>query len=174
MKPLYDLRPFSYIQDNVVTSITLEDQSLRKVPFLEFGTPFLSETGRGIWILEGFLGTSDHSKIITDFEHDNARLLRTPLIAVRFHLLNGAHTFLEAWIAPSKVDEDYFRIPIEGYNPLEKLTPCKDCTDVVENSLQQQENRPSHLMTPNYLPPKVPGLYDKLRGSKIEITYGPG
>jgi hypothetical protein len=97
---------------------------------------------------------------ITDFEHDSAYALSLPLVGVEFEFTMNHHSQFRAWVRPDDLSD--FNVPPPGYDPTkdEKAEKCKRC-------------KPRHWIVPAFVPPPNGKLFDKVRGRKVQISFGP-
>ena len=164
--PIINLRPIARNPDQGFTVVSLfDEEDYRFKDWLYAGLSDLSpsrDRPDGRWRLTARLVAGT-----TDVEHDSAYAFQLPLIGVTFEGVGGRNTVrVIGWIAPDCRGDD-FHVPLPGYDPCKdpKAFRCraKDCLKV---------NPEGHMIVPHFVPPFVPGLYEKVRGRRVEIHIG--
>lgn len=117
-----------------------------------------SQGNRGSWTLEV------KRRGATDFDHDVAIALRMGLVGVSFRMATGGRLWIDGYV--SGVDVGMFRVPEPSWNQLEGAKKCtdNDCRTKYAAHLVVEEDR--------WIPPPNPGLFERLRGLRIEIITG--
>lgn len=156
-----DLRPITRRSDTCLTKVLLrrswED---RQFEWLMMGEAHLSgrQGGNQNWTLKAYLTSG-----VTDFEHDSAYALQLPLIGVELDSVYYHSTHIVGYVDP-ELDKNSFRVPVPDYNPMkhEDAVECKEC------------EKP-HVVVPEglYCPPFNWGLFNAVRGKRVEIHIGP-
>lgn len=158
--PDMDFRPLSRNSDKVLTTVTLHTDYERSA-WIRLGEIQLRERDsnhRGVWVLSAYLLNA------TDPEHDSAHLLKMELVGVTFTAVEYGQTRFEGFIRAD--DEDAFRVGGPDYNPLllKGTTRCKQC----------RRGNKTHPIVPEgfYVPPPNTGLFNIVRGRRIEVVTG--
>jgi len=159
-----DLRSITRRSDTCVTTVCLRrSYKDRDFKWLVLGEAHLTsrDGGNKGWNLKAYLTSG-----VTDFEHDSAHALDLPLIGVQLDSVYYHSTHITGYIDP-EMDSSSFRVPLPGYNPMKH-------EDAIECNDDRCEKDP-HIIVPEglYTPPFNRGLFDAVRGKRVEIHIGP-
>jgi hypothetical protein len=159
-----DLRPITRESDRYQTVVRIYRDGFRHKRWIVLGQAALERRGDGFdkplrWDFEAYL-----TEGVTDFEHDSARAIRIPLIAVEFKHVWYGHAEFNAVIDP--MNGRGFHVPPPGYNPME-LPETRQCTH------PECKDEP-HLVVPegHYVPPTNEELFKKVAGRYVQIIFG--
>lgn len=162
-----DMRKITRSPDRMLSVVRFVHWS-RRSTWLVFGEARLRHNEKqNTWQLAAHLADS-----ACDFEHDTAYAFQLPLIGLSFQGTDWHTSSFIAWIDPD--DQDGFRVPKPGYNPM-KHPKAEKCSGVYDEKkglyCKWNEGKP-HIIVPFFLPPHEPELWREVRGKKVEIEIG--
>ena len=156
-----DLRKICRETDLVEVKVSFMDYDHRGEPWITLGQASLRKSGRGGWELFARMDA-------TDFEHDSAYAINLPLIGLELDSVYYNRCNFVAWVNPNLGELDpNFRVPTSSdYDPT-KLEDAYMC--------EMDGCEKSHPVVPEnyYQPPFNRKLFEKVRGKKAEISFGP-
>jgi len=132
----------------------------------------LHNTYRHVWIRAGLLSRIelnpgkrqwlgayyDHG--IADESEDSAYAFQIDVVGLHIHMIHYGVTELHGWIAAESDDSVRFKVP-RTVPDLETFEWCRRC-----------KGEKSHRVT-TYCPPVDLKLYERLRGAKLVVEFGP-
>ena len=149
---IVDLVSVSRGKDLVLTTVSV-NLGFQEHPWIRTGSAQLTRN-RHNWTFSCYA-----EKDLVDPEHDSIHIVRLSLIGVEFDSAYYGVTKFNAWVSP---DPDDFRVPPPGYNPKEVAEKCTCCTTPC-------------MIVPDgmYVPEFNQELFEKLRGTRVTIRFGP-
>lgn len=156
-----DLRNICRETDLVEVTVSFMDYDSRVETWITLGQASLRTNGRNGWELYARMDA-------TDFEHDSAYVINLPLVGLQLDSVWYNQCNFIAWIDPESGEfGPNFRVPTSSdYDP-RKLEDTYMC--------ESDRCEKPHPVIPEkyYQPPFDRKLFEKVRGKKVEISFGP-